>query len=162
MPYTPIVGTLGYVVSSDRTRTLLVHRNARAHDDQFGKYNGLGGKMHPGEDVVECMQRELREEAHIECESMLLRGTINWTGFGPNLEDWLGFIFRIDRFTGTPPAANVEGTLEWHRIDRLHALPMWEGDRYFLDMVFDDDPRVFHGYMPYDGERPVSWSFHRI
>lgn len=162
MPYTPIVGTLGYVVSPDRTKTLLIHRNARAHDDQFGKYNGLGGKMLPGEDVVECMRRELREEAHIECETLVLRGTVNWTGFGPNLEDWLGFIFRVDRFAGTPPDSNVEGSLEWHRIDRLHELPMWEGDRHFLDMIFDDDPRIFHGYMPYEGERPLSWTYHRI
>jgi 8-oxo-dGTP diphosphatase len=108
------------------------------------------------------MRRELREEAHIECDQLVLRGTVNWTGFGPNLEDWLGFIFRIDRFTGTVPASNVEGQLEWHRIDRLHELPMWEGDHHFLDMVFDDDPRIFHGYMPYENDRPVDWMFQRI
>ncbi|MHC4887064.1 MAG: NUDIX hydrolase, partial [Planctomycetota bacterium] len=109
MPYTPIVGTLGYILSSDGDRVLLVHRNARAHDTHLGKYNGLGGKMEPDEDVVSCMKREIREEAGIEVTAMTLRGTINWTGFGKNGEDWLGFIFRIEAFEGEPWECNEEG-----------------------------------------------------
>ena len=159
--YTPIVGTLGYVVSSDRRKTLLVHRNARADDDHLGKYNGLGGKMEPGEDVATCMRREIREEAGIECRDMTLRGTINWTGFGPRGEDWLGFIFRIDRFDGEPRTRNAEGDLKWHAIDDIESLPLWEGDRYFLHMVFDDDPRPFHGYLPYANDRALEWHYVR-
>lgn len=161
MPYTPIVGTLGYVVSPDRRSTLLVHRIARPDDDQLGKYNGLGGKMEPDEDVASCMRREILEEAGIACVEMQLRGTINWTGFGPKGEDWLGFIFRIDRFEGEPFESNEEGNLEWHPIEDLHGLPMWAGDRHFLSMVFDDDPRPFHGFMPYRGETPLKWEFVR-
>jgi 8-oxo-dGTP diphosphatase len=93
---------------------------------------------------------------------MLLRGTINWTGFGPGGEDWLGFIFRIDRFRGIPFASNPEGVLTWEPIDRLAELPMWEGDRFFLPLIFDDDPRQFHGYMPYAAGRPVSWRYTRL
>lgn len=162
MAYTPIVGTLGYVLAPDRRSTLLVHRNARPGDDQYGKFNGLGGKMEPDEDVVTCMRREILEESGLECEDLLLRGTVNWNGFGPNQEDWLGFIFRIDRFRGEPRARNAEGTLDWHAIDSLSALPMWEGDRCFLPLVFDDDPRLFHGHMRYAGERLLGWSVHRL
>jgi len=160
--YTPILGTLGFILSPDRTKTLLVHRNARPEDNHFGKYNGLGGKMRSGEDIVTCMEREIMEEAGIICEETLLRGTINWTGFGPNGESWLGFIFRIERFSGTPKLCNNEGELSWHPISRLHELPMWEGDRHFLPMVFDDDPRQFHGHMPYENGRPIAWEFKRI
>jgi 8-oxo-dGTP diphosphatase len=162
MSYTPIVGTLGYVMSADSRQTLLIHRNARADDDHLGKYNGLGGKMQPAENVVACMRREIREEAGIECEQLQLRGTINWTGFGPRGEDWLGFVFRIDRYQGTPFARNPEGELSWHAVDTLAKLPMWEGDRHFLPMVFDADERQFHGYMPYSGDRPLSWSYVRL
>ncbi|HFQ89727.1 MAG TPA: NUDIX domain-containing protein, partial [Desulfobulbus sp.] len=89
--YTPIIGTLGYILSPDRDHVLLVHRNARPQDQHLGKYNGLGGKMKPDEDVVACMEREILEEAGIRCREMRLRGTVNWTGFGPRGEDWLGF-----------------------------------------------------------------------
>lgn len=162
MPYCPIVATLGYVLSPDRSKVLLVHRNARQDDEHLGKYNGLGGKMEPEEDIVECMRREIREEAEIECTELSLRGSVNWPGFGKNGEDWLGFVFLINRFEGTPPAHNAEGELEWVALDRLYELPMWEGDRHFLPLVFDADPRAFHGVMPYSHGRPTGWSFSRI
>jgi 8-oxo-dGTP diphosphatase len=161
MPYTPIVGTLGYVLSPDRKNVLLVHRVARQHDHHLGKCNGLGGKMEPDEDIATCMKREIREEAGIECLQMLLRGTINWTGFGPNGEDWLGFIFCIEKFSGEPFKENVEGRLEWVPVDKIYELPMWKGDRHFLPLIFDEDPRIFHGYMPYKNDEPQSWSYIR-
>lgn len=161
MPYTPIIGTLGYIMSPDGTKVLLIHRNARPDDAHRGKYNGLGGKMEPGEDVASCMRREIREEAGIECTELRLRGTISWPGFGRNGEDWLAFVFLVTGFTGTPPAANPEGTLEWVEVERLLELPLWEGDRHFLPLVFDRDPRPFHGVMPYRDGRMQSWAFSR-
>ena len=57
MPYTPILATLGYLLSADGRRVLLIHRNRRSDDPHFGKYNGLGGKLDAGEDVVTCLRR---------------------------------------------------------------------------------------------------------
>lgn len=160
--YMPIIGTLGYIVSPDGLHTLLVHRNARQSDQHLGKYNGLGGKMLANEDVVTCMKREIREESGFECTAMELRGTINWTGFGPAGENWLGFIFLIRCVTGDLIKKNEEGELAWHPIADLDQLPMWEGDRYFLPLVFDGDPRIFHGYMPYANGRPLAWQYSRM
>lgn len=162
MLYQPIIGTLGYVLSEDRKKVLMVHRISRKDDQHLGKYNGLGGKLEPSEDVATGMTREIREESGLEVLDMSLRGTINWTGFGPNGEDWLGFIFMIHKFNGTPTEDNEEGTLGWHAIETLSDLPMWEGDKYFLPLVFDGDPRPFHGFMPYDGGKPLSWSYSRL
>jgi len=162
MPYTPIIGTMGYILSADRKQTLMIHRTARLTDCHFNKYNGLGGKMRANEDVLTCIKREILEEAGINCEKIILRGTINWTGFGPDGENWLGFIFRIDDFTGIPFKENNEGDLTWIGLNQLFDLPMWEGDRFFLPLVFDSDPRIFHGYMPYKNDRPVSWNYVRI
>ena len=161
MPYTPIVATLGYVLSPDRRRVLLVHRNARAEDHHFDKYNGLGGKLESDEDVMAGMRREIREEAGIECEELLLRGTMSWPGFGKHGEGWLVFIFLIERFSGEPMASNAEGRLDWVDLERVPSLNLWDGDRHFLPLVFDDDPRPFHGVMPYEGGRMLSWSWSR-
>lgn len=158
MPYTPILATLGYVLSPDGTQTLLIHRNSRKDDHHLGKYNGLGGKLEPDEDIVAGIKREIREEAGLECEEIELRGTISWPGFGKHGEDWFGFIFRITRFSGTPYSENPEGSLSWVPIDNIMDLPLWEGDRYFLPLVFGDDPGQFHGVMPYENGRPVSWT----
>jgi len=170
--FRPIVGTLAYLWDRPTDRVLLIRRDARTDDDHFGKVNGLGGKLEPDESVTEGLRRELREEATVELTSFSLRGTITWTNFGPQREDWLGFIFLVDRWEGTPPANNDEGSLEWVPRSRLldactdvpdavAALPMWAGDRHFVPLVFDGLP-PFHGTMPYDGDRPVSWTVERL
>jgi 8-oxo-dGTP diphosphatase len=159
MPFTPILATLGYILSPDGRRVLLIHRNRRPDDPHFGKYNGLGGKVDPGEDVVTCLRREVFEESGLECVELVLRGTVSWPGFGKHGEDWFGFIFRIDRFRGQPCTGNAEGDLEWVELERVPQLPLWEGDRYFLPLVFDRTERQFHGVMPYQDGRPVSWYY---
>lgn len=162
MPYTPIIGTLGYVLSPDGTQVLMVHRNARSDDQHLGKYNGLGGKLEAHEDVAAGMAREIHEEAGLTITAMELRGTLSWPGFGKQGEDWLGFVFLITAFEGEPPAANHEGTLEWVPLTKVMDLPMWEGDRHFLPLVFDGDRRPFHGVMPYRDGRMLSWAYSRL
>jgi 8-oxo-dGTP diphosphatase len=159
MPYTPILATLGFIFSPDGAQVLLIQRNKRRDDPHFGKFNGLGGKLHSGEDIVAGMRREISEEAELECLEMVLRGTISWPGFGKQGEDWFGFIFRIDSFRGTPRTENAEGTLLWVPVEQVLTLPMWEGDRHFLPLVFDRTQGQFHGVMSYRDGKMVSWSF---
>lgn len=159
MAYQPILATLGYILSPDRSRVLLIHRNRRPGDAHFGKYNGLGGKLGRDEDVVTGLRREVREEAGLECEELILRGTVSWPGFGKAGEDWFGFIFRVERFGGEPLLENPEGTLEWVPVGDVLKLPLWEGDRHFLPLVFERTDRQFHGIMPYADGRPVSWTY---
>jgi 8-oxo-dGTP diphosphatase len=162
MPYTPILATLAYILSPDKQRVLLIHRNARQDDQHLGKYNGLGGKLDRDEDVVAGVRREIREEAGIECTEMQLRGTISWPGFGKHGEDWLGFVFLVTAFEGTPLTANPEGTLEWVAVDKIPELPLWDGDRHFLPLVFDADARAFHGVMPYRDGKALEWRYSRL
>ena len=157
MPYTPILATLGYVLSPDASRVLMIRRDRKPADHHFGKYNGLGGKLEAGENVVAGMMREIHEEAGIACEQLSLRGTVSWPGFGKLGEDWFGFIFRIDTFSGTPIVGNDEGSLVWVERDKILDLPLWEGDRCFLPLVFDPAIPQFHGVMPYRDGRPVDW-----
>ena len=75
--FTPVIGTLGYLLSAEGERVLLVHRS-RPGDAHAGKWNGLGGKLEAGEDVYSCLCRELQEEAGIQVTSARLRGTVSW------------------------------------------------------------------------------------
>jgi len=163
MPYSPILATLGYVFHPTEPKVLLVHRTARgAADAHHGKYNGLGGKLERDEDIVAGLKRELLEEAGLTATALHLAGTISWPGFGKHGEDWFGFLFRITQFTGEAIATNDEGTLHWVPIADVPALPLWEGDKFFLPLIFDPSARPFHGVMPYSGGRPTGWSFAQL
>ncbi len=159
--YTPILATLGYVLSPDGLQVLMIHRNKRPDDYHYGKYNGLGGRLQPDESVGAGMRREIAEELGLTVEAMTLRGTISWPGFGKNGEDWFGFIFLIDQWHGTAHAGNHEGTLQWVPLTEVMDLAIWPSDREFLPLVFDDDPRPFHGIMPYHRGAMVSWAYER-
>jgi 8-oxo-dGTP diphosphatase len=169
--FTPIIGTLGYLLDPMTDEVLLIRRDARPDDDHFGKVNGLGGKVEVNEDIATSMRREIQEESSLDATKMSLRGTITFTNFGPNREEWLIFVFLVTSWTGTCAEGNHEGSLEWVSRSRLLAtcqtddasdLPMWPGDRHFVPLVFDDDPRAFHATMPYDADVPVSWSHVRL
>ena len=160
--YKPVLATLAYILSPDGKQVLMIHRNKRTDDLHYGKYNGLGGKLEPNEDVVSGLRREIVEESGLIVEQVLLRGTISWPGFGKHGEDWFGFIFRIERWHGELFSENHEGTLEWVPLDSILGLSLWPSDRNFLPMVFDTDPRPFHGSMPFYNGEMVSWSYQRI
>ena len=160
--FKPVLATLGYILSPHGSEVLMIHRNKRPDDLHFGKYNGLGGRLEANEDVVSGMRREILEESGLVAERMVLRGTISWPGFGKKDEDWFGFIFRIESWHGKASTSNHEGTLEWVPLTSLSTLSLWPSDHHFLPMVFDDDSRPFHGYMPYHNGEMVSWSYERL
>ncbi len=144
--YTPILATLGYIMSPDGASVLMIHRNTRPDDLHYGKYNGLGGKLDADEDVANGMCREIREEAGIEVEELVLRGTISWPGFGKNEEDWFAFIFRIDSWSGTPLTGNHEGALEWVPLAQLPKLNLAESPDIVLQATLIDRPNLTKEY----------------
>jgi 8-oxo-dGTP diphosphatase len=159
---TPILATIAYVLSPDREQVLLMHRDKRPGDMHFGKCVGLGGKVGLDEDVVSCVRREVHEESGLVVDGLTLRGTVFWPGFGQGGDGWFGFVFRVDSYTGTAHEGNAEGTLAWTPVAELARAPMWESDQLWLPMVLDDDPRQFHGIMPYHEGEMISWSYERL
>lgn len=157
--FRPIVGTLAFI--RDWERVLMVHRTFKEGDENKGKWNGIGGKVEFGESVDEGMRREIMEETGLNVIEMSLRGTIVWQDFGPKKEHWLAFVFIVDKFSGRPFDASDEGRLSWIDIGSIPSLPMWKGDALFLPLVFDGDPRPFHGFMRYEEDEPVEWRYSR-
>jgi 8-oxo-dGTP diphosphatase len=155
------LATLGYLFSTDRRSVLMIRRDTRPDDIHYGKFNGLGGKLEPDEDVAGGMRREIREEAGLECTALDLAGTISWPGFGRDGSNWFGFLFRITGWTGEPKTSNDEGSLHWVDVEDVLAqrIPMWESDRYFLPLIFADSPTLFHGIMPFAAGKALSWSY---
>ncbi|MBI3288051.1 MAG: 8-oxo-dGTP diphosphatase [Elusimicrobia bacterium] len=138
-----VAATLCYVRAGGKT--LMLHRNKKAGDIHLGKWNGLGGKLEPGESPEECVVREVREESGLVLLDPRLRGVLTFPAFKDG-EDWLAFVYTATRFEGRLGEC-AEGALEWIDDGRIAELPLWEGDRIFLPWL--DEERFFSGKFVY-------------
>ena len=72
------LATLCYVRREGQT--LMLHRIKKANDMHQGKWNGLGGKLNPGESPQECAVREIYEEVRAEGAQPAAQGLFNLPG----------------------------------------------------------------------------------
>jgi len=122
------LATLCYIKKNGRT--LMMHRIKRKDDMHFGKWNGLGGKMHPGETPEECIIREVKEESGLEIRAPHLNGFLTFPSFDES-DDWYVFVFTVNRVKGKL-LDSAEGYLQWVDDKELLKLDLWEGDHVFL------------------------------
>ncbi|KAF0126895.1 MAG: mutX [Elusimicrobia bacterium] len=125
------LATLCYVRSGGRT--LMLHRVKKKDDVHEGKWNGLGGKLEPGESPEDCVVREIREEAGLRIKNPLLKGVLTFPDFAKG-EDWYVFVFTASAFSGEL-IDSTEGELRWIPDRDLLKLNLWEGDRVFLPLL---------------------------
>ncbi len=139
------LATLCYVKAGGQT--LMLHRIKRRNDMHAGKWNGLGGKLLPGESPEECVVREVYEESGLRLYEPDLRGVLTFPSFSDG-EDWYTFVYVGRRFSGEL-IESEEGVLSWIDDDKLTSLPLWEGDPVFLRWLEQD--RFFSGKFVYLG-----------
>ncbi len=132
----------------------MIHRVKKAGDIHAGKWNGLGGKLEPGETPEECAVREIREESGLIARRLELKGVLSFPGFA-NDEDWYAFVFVVPEFEGQI-SESQEGYLQWIESTEIYDLNLWEGDRVFLPWL--DQPGLFSGKFVYKNGRLVDHS----
>jgi 8-oxo-dGTP diphosphatase len=137
------LATLCYIRKD--AQTLMILRNKKKNDMHAGKWNGLGGKLEPGETPEECAVREVLEESGLKVKKMVFKGIITFPAFD-NQEDWFTFIFIIDNFEGQL-IDSPEGHLEWIPDEELITLNLWAGDHIFIPWL--DQPSFFSGKFIY-------------
>ena len=144
-----IVSTLCYIEKEDSY--LMLHRIKKEHDVNEGKWIGVGGKIISGEAPEECLLREVKEETGLTLSSYKLRGVITFASEG--WEDEIIFLYTSDEFSGELSDCN-EGELKWIQKEDLFSLNLWEGDKIFLKLLFDDAP-FFSLKLSYKGDELV-------
>lgn len=153
--------TLCYIENSGLW--LMLYRNRKPEDPNEGKWLGIGGKIEPGETPDECNLREVREETGLILTSTVFCGVI---GFRSDMyEDEDMYLYYADGFEPADPALREafcaggeyrlpdcdEGELRWIPSDELMDLPMWEGDRVFLNKLLGGERRISMT-LSYEGE----------
>ena len=146
------LATLCYVKRAGKT--LMIHRVKKDNDVHRGKWNGLGGKLVPGESPEECVIREVKEESGLVIRHPQLKGVLTFPDFAEG-EDWYAFVFLARDFEGDL-ADSPEGNLKWIDDEKILDLELWEGDRFFIPYL--DLPGIFSGKFIYDAGRLVDYS----
>ena len=127
--------TLCYVTRGDEV--LMLHRVKKKNDINKDKWIGIGGKFERDESPDECVLREALEETGLTLTSWKCRGVV--TFLNTCCEGEYMYLFSADGFAGELKECD-EGDLQWVSRDFLNALPKWEGDQIFLDLLWQGAP----------------------
>ncbi len=124
------ITTLCYIERDNQY--LMLHRIKKEKDINAGKWIGLGGHLIPSESPDECVLREVKEESGLTLISFKIRGIITFCLEGQDAEYM--FLYTADDFCGEIIECN-EGELAWVDKERVLELPLWEGDKIFLNLL---------------------------
>lgn len=130
--------TLCYVLRGDEV--LMLHRVKKENDINKDKWIGIGGKFEGAESPDECLLREAREETGLTLTAWRCRGVVTFLNEkdGEEYGEYM-YLFTADGFEGEQISCG-EGDLQWVSRNFLSSLPMWEGDKIFLDLLWQDAP----------------------
>ncbi|MDX1392797.1 MAG: 8-oxo-dGTP diphosphatase [Gemmatimonadota bacterium] len=135
--------TLLYVVREGRMLLIEKKRGLGA-----GKLNGPGGKVDPGETVVEAAIREFEEELGATPLDPVRIGRVAFAV--TDGDDIMIHVFRATRLEGEPVETD-EAVPVWADVDDLPYDRMWDDDRYWLPLLVEN--RTFLVRTLFEGDR---------
>jgi len=143
-----INSTLCYILRGNDV--LMLHRTKKENDINKDKWIGIGGKFEAEESPDECLLREAKEETGLTLTQWQCRGVVTFLTNDPSQGEYM-YLFTSDGFEGQLKECD-EGDLQWVSREFLDSLPTWEGDKIFLDLLWQDAP-FFLLTLRYDGDR---------
>lgn len=116
---------------------LMLHRIKKENDLNQDKWIGVGGKFEDKESPEECVVREAFEETGLTLTEFDYRGIVTFVSDVWETEYMHLFVGKS--FEGTLKECD-EGVLEWVEKSKIKDLPLWEGDKIFLDLLDKEVP----------------------
>ena len=117
-----------------------------------GLYNGIGGHVERGEDLISAANRELFEETGIAGANLQLRGIIFI-----DVNENSGITMYV--FDGVVETTNIknspEGTLEWINIKDLNNYPLVEDLYQLIPIIISNDEKIIFGRYYYENNKLI-------
>lgn len=114
---------------------LMLFRNKKENDINSGKYIGVGGHIELGETKEEALIREVKEETNLDVISYEYFGKVFFKDddFEENM-----YLFTVTEFKGELKECD-EGELHWINKENILDVPHWQGDKYFLEKIKNNE-----------------------
>jgi ADP-ribose pyrophosphatase YjhB (NUDIX family) len=113
----------------------------RAREPEKGKFDVPGGFLRPGEEPIEGLKREVREELGIEIDTGLEQCiSMEPHTYGPEGDFVLALGFRARLVSGDPSPADDVAAFKWVTTTDLDGLDFaWPHDRELIRRALDDE-----------------------
>lgn len=150
-----IDATLCFLLAEDRVLLGMKKRGLGV-----GKWNGFGGKVELGEDVVQTAVREIHEEAGITVAAADLT-RIAWLTFHMPTWEMLVHVFVARQWQGEPRESE-EMEPRWFDVADIPYDQMWADDAYWLPWLLREQPiRAWFRYAE-DSETLLAWGIEEV
>lgn len=145
--------TLAYIRRGDDY--LMLHRTKKLDDINSGKWLGVGGHFKDDETPEQCVRREITEETGLVAGEITFCGEVFFDSdsYPPEIM----YLFVCDDFSGELVDACDEGQLRWVPETQLMQLPMWQGDKVFLELI-RQGKTGFYLHLSYEGDNLKSYT----
>jgi len=123
-----------------RDHVLLLHRR---RPPNLGLWNGVGGRIEPGETPTAACLREVREETGYILASARFAGLLTWSGF--EIGDGGLYLFTAEAPPGEP-APSPEGDLRWWPRAQACAAPEVVSNLHIVlpHLLDGAPPQIYH------------------
>lgn len=119
---------------------LMLYRNKKKNDMNEGKYLGIGGHVEETDaSLDDAIKREVKEETNLDLIDLTYHGHVSFINKNEKsaYQEEM-YVYTSNDFKGEIINCN-EGTLEWVNKEDIYKLPLWEGDKYFLDLLIKNE-----------------------
>lgn len=127
---------LCYLIKDNKVLFLL--RNKKKNDINQNKYIGVGGHIEINENKEQALLREVKEETGLTLLDYIYHGEIIFS-YDDNKEKM--HLFSSSCFVGEEIICD-EGELHWVNKEDIMSLPLWEGDKYFLPLLLNNETNI--------------------